>query len=314
MDKDELYRLGIDELLVTGPVGNRRYWAGHLVLRMLDSLSTPRYRYYDRYNDWAYAETALDSIRAAAAVMTFPEQGLFVLAAIFTPWLALGRASGLTLKMRDVLEAIAEIAGKPVCLVAARSVFDMGRAAVHRYQPEGLFPENRKPGEGISITFSSEQVLSLGLRSHTFELDRLVTALERPEQYGWESNLRQLTTWWLENSEQLQVDREVNRLISEMSQLPLAELNLWRALGLMDWLADNPGHPRAQDAVKAAARIKHAPLRKSAAKLAALTKSWDAIERLAQHDPDRGVRELSEKLLAGKNEPETPPSNDQTSD
>ncbi len=311
MDKDELRYAPIEKLLVTGPVGNRRHWAGNLVLQMLDRLSHPAYRHDDRFTGQTYRQAAINSLRAAASVMTPSEQGLFVLAAIFTTWIELSRNTGLTVKMRDAIDALAEEVGKSACIAAARSVLDHGEVAVRRYKLDGLFPEKRKPGEGIILSFSPEQARRLGLSSCMFEFDRLVATSESFERYGWEVNLRPLTTWWLENSEQPQVDREVNLLVAKMSKKSLTDADIWRALGLMDWLTNNPDHNRAQDAVKAAVRIKHAPLRKSAAKLAALTKSWDLIESLAQRDPDRGVRKLAEQLLANKGPSETPPANEE---
>lgn len=301
----------LEELLVHGPVGDLRYWAGNLTARMLETFGIS-HRMEDRLRGTSNAALALDSLLAAAAVMTVLERGLFMLAVMLTPWQELRNCVGLTLKLYDIIEALAEEVGRPLCVLAAASVLEHGPDAVCRYPIAGLFPEIRRPGEGTVIRFTPEQCKKLGLTKRTIEADRLVLAVDAAKHHNWETNLRPLTAWWMANADRVEVDAAIERLLTLSPRSSKCTETYYRWLGLLDWLIVNPEHPRVDTAMRTAMEAPYAPLRKCALNLAAIIERWDVIKSLAVSDPDKKVRQFALATLFEKGAWKIPPPDSAT--
>ena len=143
MNDDRLRYAELVELLTEGPVGVRRDWAATLVLRMLETRGGCHYRHDDRLGGEANAQAALASLRIALAALSPPEQGLMLRAMLLVPWEQMRRDTGLSLRLPEILAALSEQVGVPVCVAAVRSVVEHGPEAVRQYPLEGLLPEPR---------------------------------------------------------------------------------------------------------------------------------------------------------------------------
>jgi hypothetical protein len=300
MNDDRLRYAELVELLTEGPVGVRRDWAALLVLRMLETRGGCHYRPDDRLGGEAKARAALASLRMALAALSSPEQELMLRAMLLVPWEQVRRDTGLSLRVPGILAALSEDVGASVCAAAACSVVEQGQEAVRRYPLEGLLPELRQPGQGLVITFDAQERRLLHTSLSEIEIDRLTGAVQSFRALGWESNLRPLVVWWLGTREGGKADDEVDRRFSDLRRAAGDDPARWRSLGLLDWLAAHPDHPRAGEALAAAREVARADLRKAAADLARVLGRWEVVEALAHSDPDKGVRQRAGNLLAGR--------------
>lgn len=301
MNEDRLRYADFVDLLTTGPTGEPRAWAGRLILRMLESNGNCRYRGGGRLAGEANAEAALASLRAAAAALSGPEQGLLVSAALLMPWGQLRRDTGLTLAVPGILAAFRQDLGPSPCLAATRAVIERAEDAVRRYPIQGLLPEVRQPGQGLVLVFGMHERRRFKLPASEIEIDRLTVAVQSFKGWGWEANLRPLVVCWLGALTGSEAEVAVRRLLVD---LPAAAGNLharWRSLGLLDWLAAHPGHPKAAAAMAAGTETARADVRKAAVDLAAALERWEVLEDLARNDPDRAVRQRAEKRLSSRN-------------
>jgi hypothetical protein len=303
INDDRLRYADLLEFLTNGPVGERRRWAAMLVLRMLEATRSCRYRSEDRLGGVTHAQAALASLQAAMAVLSRSEQGLLLRTALMVSWEQLRRYTGLSLRLPGILAALGEHVGKAICLTAVQSVFEKGEDAVRLYPLAGLLPELRQPGDGIIITLGARERQQLGISAARIEIDRLTAAVQSFRGSCWEANLRPLAAWWLETMERGEADRAAGGLFSDIRRAAEDEQARWRALGLLDWLADHPDHPRAGEAMTVAREVARSDVRKAAADLAAALGQWEVLEGLARGDRDRGVRQRAEKLLTGRSGP-----------
>ena len=219
---------------------------------------------------------------------------------LMVPWEQMRRDTGLSLRLPEILAALSEQVGVPVCVAAVRSVVEHGPEAVRQYPLEGLLPELRQPGQGLVITLDARERRLLHTSLSEIEIDQLTGAVQSFRALGWESNLRRLVAWWLGTLEGREADGVVGLLLSDLRRAARDEQARWRSLGLLDWLAGHPDDPRAGEALAAARKVARADVRKAAADLARVQGRWDVVEVLAQSDPDKGVRQRAEKLLAGR--------------
>ena len=288
------------EMLTDGPIGSLRGWAATLVLRMLETTGGFRYRTDCRLGGAAHAQAALASLRAAMAVLYPAEQGLLVRAALVLPWEQVRRDTGLSLRLPEILAALVTEVGASFCKAAAQAVVEQGQNAVRQYRLRGLLPEVRQTGKGLAITLDARDRQLLHTSVSEIEIDRLTVAVQGFQRFGWEANLRPLVAWWLATLERSEADRAVGNLLSDLRGAATDDQARWRSLGLLDWLVGHPDHPRAGEALGAAAEVARGDVRKAAADLAPVLGRWDVLEGLARRDPDKGVRQRAEKLLTSR--------------
>jgi hypothetical protein len=298
MNKDKLQYADLLELLIDGPVGEHRRWAAFLVLRMLETRGVCPYRDESRLGGLEHAQTAIASLRAAVRVLSESERGLLLRTVLLASWEGLRRGTGLSLRVPEILDEFVEDLGISPCLAAAQSVIERRNDAVRRYPLDGLLPEVRRPGEGMIVTFDARESRILGASVGPIEIDRLTIAVRSFHASGWEANLRPMVAWWLETQGQKEADHVARRLLADLRRAAQDEEARWRALGLLDWLAVHPDHPRAGEAMSVARGIARSEVRKAAADLAAVLGQWAVLEGLALNDRDRGVRQRAAKLLS----------------
>ena len=80
-------------------------------------------------------------------------------AMFMVPWEQVRRDTGLNLRLPEILTALREDVGAPVCAAAAKSVVEQGPDAVRRYPREGLLPESRD-GPGDLFRFPGNSALT----------------------------------------------------------------------------------------------------------------------------------------------------------
>ncbi|HOX04224.1 MAG TPA: hypothetical protein P5555_18355 [Candidatus Paceibacterota bacterium] len=313
MNNDRLKYADLVELLINGPVGGRRRWAAVLVLRMLETRGACGYRSDGRLGGAVHAQIAMASLQAGARVLSASEQGLLLRTILTLPWEQLRRGTGLGLRVPEIFAELGRDLGLPPCLTAAQSVIEHGEDAVRQYPLDGLLPEVRRPGEGLVIAFDAWKNRPLDVPIGPIEIDRLAIAVQSFRGGEWQANLRPLVAWWLESLDRSEADRAARGLFRDIREAFHDEHARWRALGLLDWLADHPDHPTAGEATAVAREVARADVRKATADLAAARGQWEVLEGLAQNDRDRGVRQRAEKLLTSRKESERPGNTDSLS-
>jgi hypothetical protein len=297
MNEDPLPNMGIIELLTRGPIGARRRWAATLVLRMLEQRAGLGYRTGHRLAGEDQARAALEVLRQALAALGPAEQQLMLRVVLLSPWEDVRRRTGLTLRVPKILTALVEEVGTSECVAAARSAIGQGPDAVRRYPVAGLLPEVRLPGEELVIVLDAEAQRLLHTSQSRLSIDRLTAAVQGFRTLGWEANLRPLVSWWIGQLHGKEPDDQVAMLLSDLPNAAANDQTRWRSLGLLDWLACHPAHPRAGDALAVALKVARADVRKAAAALGQAMGCWEELEALAQEDPDKGVRARARKLL-----------------
>jgi hypothetical protein len=297
MNDDRLQYGEIVDLLTDGPTGERRYWAAMVVLRMLETKVGCRYRGDNRLCGAAKVEAAIGSLRAAIAALSQAERGLLLRTILLMPWEHVRRDAGLSLRLPDLLAALGKDVGAFACLAAAQSVIEQGDDAVRRYPLDGLLPEVRQPGQGLIVTFDTQDCRLIEVSETQIEIDRLTLAVQSFRGLGWEANLRPLVAWDLSTLPGRERDRVVATLLSDLPAASKDEQVRWRSLGLLDWMAAHRDHPRAGEAMAVGRQVSRADVRKAAADVAAALGRWDVLEALERDDPDRGVRQRARKLL-----------------
>lgn len=175
--------------------------------------------------------------------------------------------------------------------------------AVREYPLAGLLPEHRKPGEGLVIALEARDRRRLHSTALTLEIDQLTLAVKSLRGREWETNLRPLVFWQLDHLEGAEREETLTSLVADLHDVPRDDQTRWRSLGLLDWLAEHPQHPEANQALTRAVETRRADIRKAAAVLAGRMARWALLETLSHEDPDRSVRERAKKLLTQRGRP-----------
>ncbi len=298
MTGEELRYAELADLLVGGPKGDLRLWAGTLILRTLETRGACRYRDgWERLSTHASAPAALASLRAAAAVLSPVERGLLLRTMLLVPWGLVRSDTGLSLNLPDLLAALSDVVGHTACRAAVRSVVEEGERAVSAYPLQGLLPEVRLAEE--AFVFQVDPAMFGKSRGPTtrFTVDRLAASVQGFRAGRWESNLRSLVAWWLDALETQEASAMLATLLKGL-RAPVKQLRQHALLlGLLDWMASHPEHPRAGEVLERGLVTPVGNVRRTAADLALVLGRRDVLENLAERDPDRGVRKQAQKLL-----------------
>ncbi|MCP5519915.1 MAG: hypothetical protein H7A46_00035 [Verrucomicrobiales bacterium] len=294
--RNRLQDVGFIELLTRDPIPPRRLWAATLLLRMLEQHSSFGYRTHDRLAGEDHAEAAIRSLRTALAALRPNEQPLMLRATLLIPWEDVRRRTGLTLRVPEILTALMQEVGAE-CMAAVQSVIGQGLDAVRRYPLAGLLPEVRLPEEDLVIALDADDRRLLRTSRVELRIDRVTAAVESFRTSLWETNLRALVPWWIQQLDEPGRDDRISMFLSALPNAAGNDAVRWQSLGLLDWLVIHPTHPQAEAALRIARQARRADVRKAAAALAQALGRRSVLEALAEEDPDKGVRQRAAKLL-----------------